>query len=240
MRRCGEVHDEVVDGLLHSADHRLRLTEAALGISGRMGERDIHLPCPAPALPHVVLDYRVPAAEPVPGSQTVVDPLGRVTLLLRETAVLIQDPVDHPAVRVQLRAAWQRLPAIPGRHRVLQHLAHRVPVQPEHTRRLARAHPLHHAGPAHPRVQLHFVHPLHLPSSCLQLYGRRRVVRFCSATPGRSPPPRRYIITPPFTPGFPILGVFRLNGQPKRDDGMILGSCKAIQGRYPAHQSRGS
>ena len=25
------------------------------------------------------------------------------------------------------------------------------------------------------------------------------MVRFCSATPGRSPPPRRYIITPPFT-----------------------------------------
>ena len=30
-------------------------------------------------------------------------------------------------------------------------------------------------------------------------------------------------------PGFPILGVFRLKGQPKRDDGMIFGSCKAIQ-----------
>ena len=31
------------------------------------------------------------------------------------------------------------------------------------------------------------------------------------------------------TPVFPILGAFRLNGQPKRDDGMIFGSCKAIQ-----------
>ena len=30
-------------------------------------------------------------------------------------------------------------------------------------------------------------------------------------------------------PVFPILGVFRLNGQPKRDDGMIFGSCKARQ-----------
>ena len=29
--------------------------------------------------------------------------------------------------------------------------------------------------------------------------------------------------------GFPILGVFRLKGQPKRDDGMIFGSCKASQ-----------
>ena len=30
-------------------------------------------------------------------------------------------------------------------------------------------------------------------------------------------------------PGFPILGVFRLNGQPNRDNGMIFGSCKATQ-----------
>ena len=55
------------------------------------------------------------------------------------------------------------------------------------------------AGPAHSNVQFHFVHPSHLPSSCLQLYRRRRVVQFCSATPGRSHPPRRSIITPPFT-----------------------------------------
>ena len=41
----------------------------------------------------------------------------------------------------------------------------------------------------------------HLPSSCLELYGRRRVVQFSSATPERSPPPtpHRFIITPPFT-----------------------------------------
>ena len=30
-------------------------------------------------------------------------------------------------------------------------------------------------------------------------------------------------------PGFPILGVFRLKGQPNRDNGMIFGSCKATQ-----------
>ena len=62
-------------------------------------------------------------------------------------------------------------------------------------------------------------------------------------------PPRRYIFIQPLTipymaiiptvlvthfrlspkPVFPILGVFRLNGQSKRDDGMIFGSCKASQ-----------
>ena len=60
-----------MDGLLHSADHRLGLAEVALGVSGRMGERNVHLPCPAAAIPHVVLDYRVPAVEPVLGSQPV-------------------------------------------------------------------------------------------------------------------------------------------------------------------------
>ena len=30
-------------------------------------------------------------------------------------------------------------------------------------------------------------------------------------------------------PEFPILGVFRLNGQPKRDGSIIFRSCKAIQ-----------
>ena len=30
-------------------------------------------------------------------------------------------------------------------------------------------------------------------------------------------------------PGFPILGVFRLNGQPKRDGSIIVRSCKATQ-----------
>ena len=33
----------------------------------------------------------------------------------------------------------------------------------------------------------------------------------------------------PSWPGFPILGVFRLNGQPKRDGISIVRSCKASQ-----------
>ena len=35
--------------------------------------------------------------------------------------------------------------------------------------------------------------------------------------------------TQAFSPGFPILGVFRLKGQPKRDSGSIVRSCKASQ-----------
>ena len=50
------------------------------------------------------VDYRVLAGEPVLRSQTIIDPLRRVPLLLRKTPVLFQYPVDHPVVRVQLRA----------------------------------------------------------------------------------------------------------------------------------------
>ena len=43
------------------------------------------------------------------------------------------------------------------------------------------------------------------------------------------PPKRPVIRYDDFWPGFPILGVFRLKGQPNRDNGMIFRSCKASQ-----------
>ncbi len=101
----GKVQHEVVDGLLHTCDDRLGLAEVALDVTGRMRQRNVHLTRPATPLTHVVLDYRVPAGEAVLSSQTLVDPLGRVALLLRKTAAILQDTVDHPAVRLQLRAA---------------------------------------------------------------------------------------------------------------------------------------
>ena len=176
-----------------------------------MRQRNVHLPCPQTPLAHVVLDYRVLAGKLVLRSQALVDALGGVTLLPRKTAVILQYPVDHTPVRVQLRPARRRSSTIPGRHRILEHLAHRVPVQPEHASGLPRAHTIHHAGPAQPRVHLHLVHPSHLPSSCPQLYGRRRAVRYYSATSLRHHTPARSIITPPFTwsDGFSEVGQYR-------------------------------
>ena len=188
-----------MDGTLHTADHGLRLSEVALGVPGSMRQRHVHLACPQTPPTHVVLDYRVSALEPVLVSEPLEDALGGVTLLPGAATVLFQDPVDHTPVRVNLRPARRRTAPVSGRDRVLQHLAHCVSVQPEHARRLACAHPIDHAGPAHPRVHLHLVHPSHLPSSWVQLYGRWRVVWFCSATSRRRHPPTRSIITPPFT-----------------------------------------
>ena len=62
----------------------------------------------ATPLSHVVLDYRVLTGEAVLRSQTVIDPLRRVPLLLRKTTVILQYPVDHPVVRVQLGATRLR------------------------------------------------------------------------------------------------------------------------------------
>ena len=65
-------------------------------------------------LAHVVLDYRVLAAEPVLRPQTLIDALGGVALLFAMTPVLLQDPVDHPAVRVQLGSSRRPLRRYPG------------------------------------------------------------------------------------------------------------------------------
>ena len=50
-----------------------------------------------------------------------------------------------------------------GERRIGQHLAHRVPVQPELPRRLPDAHPLHHHRPADTKIHFHSIHPLHHP-----------------------------------------------------------------------------
>ena len=159
----GKVQHEVVDGTLHTRDHGLRLSEVALGVTGGMRQRHVHLARRQTPLTHVVLDYRVLAGEPVLVPQALEDALYGVTLLPGAATVLFQDPADHATVRVNLRPARRRSSPVSGRNRVLQHLAHGVSVQPEHARHLACAHPIDHAGPAHPRVHLHLVHPSHLP-----------------------------------------------------------------------------
>ena len=73
------------------------------------------------------------------------------------------------------------LAPVPWRYRVIQHLAHRVPVQAEDPGGFPNAHPLHHAGPANRRVHFHCKHPSHLPKTDTQPYGRRWTVRFPAA-----------------------------------------------------------
>ena len=138
-----------------------------------MGQQHVHLTRPASMLAHVVLDYRVPAAEPVLGPQTLIDALGGVVLLSGKTPVLLKDPVYHPAVGFQLGSSWRAPAPVPRRYRLPEHLAHRISVHLKDPGRLPDTHPLHHAGPAHTRVYLHLVHHLCLRSCSLE-HDRRR------------------------------------------------------------------
>ena len=61
----------------------------------------------------------------------------------------------------------------PQRHRVGEHLAHGVFVQAEHSGCLPDAHPLCQAGLAHTKIQVHDVHPCHLPVESFET--RRKV-----------------------------------------------------------------
>ena len=129
----------------------------------RMCQRQEHLSGLATTLPDVVFDYRVLALEPVLICQAVKDTPGRVTLLLRQQLIVLQDTVNHSFVRGELRPAWWLFPPLPGRCRVLQHLVDRTAAQPEHPGRLTDAHPFNEVGPTNSPVQIHDVHPSTLP-----------------------------------------------------------------------------
>ena len=79
-----------------------------------MCQRQEHLSGLATTLPDVVFDYRVLAQEPVLICQAVKDTPGRVTLLLRQRLIVLQDTVNHSFVRVELRPAWWLFPRYPG------------------------------------------------------------------------------------------------------------------------------
>ena len=186
----GQVQHEVVHLALHTGDHRQRLPEIALGVARCMGQRHEHLPDPPPVLPDVVLDYGVLAVEPVLVPQPLEDPLRGVALLSGNSAIGCQDRVNYAGVRLKLRLARRALPRVALGRRIVQHLAHRVPVQVEHPGSLPNAHPLHQAGPPHPKIHLHVKHPSHLPQSEYQHYGRHQAVQFSTAQTRRSSRPR--------------------------------------------------
>ena len=125
----GQVQHEVVHLALHSGDDRHRLAEITLGVAGRMGQRHEHLLRPPPTLPDVILDYGVLTVEPVLVLEALKDSHGRVALLPGNSAIAFQDRVNHAGEGLQLGSPWRTLAPVARRHRVGQHLAHRVPVQ---------------------------------------------------------------------------------------------------------------
>ena len=93
-----------------------------------------------------------------------LDAVSRFRVGQRDAVSEYGDLVDHALVWVQLRSTRRSVSLIPWRYRVLEHLAHRVPVQSVYPRSLSSAHPFYKASPANSQVHLHLVHPIHLQS----------------------------------------------------------------------------
>ena len=195
----GQVQHQAVHLALHPTDHRHCLPEVTLGMARRVGQGDEHLLGPSPPIADAVLDRRVSAVEPVLTPQPLKDPLGSMALLPGHLAISFQDGVNYLSEGRQLGSSGWFLAPVPWRCRVGQHLAHRVPVQAEHSGGFPNAHPFHHAGPANARVQLHVVHPSHLPKTATQPYGKRWTVRFSAAIIQPAEPPTWSTLTLPFT-----------------------------------------
>ena len=81
--RVRQVEAEEVDLLPHAADHRHRLAEISLGMTGWMGQRYEHLLRPGTMLVHIGLHGCVAAGIAVLGAQALEEALGRVPLLRR-------------------------------------------------------------------------------------------------------------------------------------------------------------
>jgi hypothetical protein len=136
----------------------LTLAEIHLGVARRMRQWHEHLAAPALLLPHVIGDDRDAPREPVLIPQPLMDPLGRMALLLQPASVVLQDLVDDRNERIELWTGWRLRSPITRWHRVLQNLCNRLPVDPEHPRRFALAHPINVTRTAHPVVKLHEIH----------------------------------------------------------------------------------
>ena len=131
--------------------------------------------------------------------QPLKDALGRVPLLSGRPAVRLQDGVNYAGEGLNLRFARRPLPRVALGRRIGQHLAHRVPMQAKHSGGLPNAHPLHQAGPAHPKIRVPREN-IHRTFQQL-IFSFMEDTRRYSFQPPESAigPPTRYIFSPSFT-----------------------------------------
>ena len=154
-----QIHREEVDLPLLSADHCQRFAKVDLRVSRVVAQRHEHLALPLAAFVHVLLYNSDPARIAVLISQPLENPLGGVLLLGPLALILLQDPIDDPNVRVQLRPRRRPAPPVSRRHRERQHLRHRPRVDPKSPRCLAPAQPFNINRSSHLPIQFHAFHP---------------------------------------------------------------------------------
>jgi hypothetical protein len=159
----GQIEDHEVRRLLYACNDDHSFAEIGLRFARRMAQGHEHLLAADPELPNVVLHHGVAARVSVLGLQPLEDPLGRVPLLARPLLVIRQNGVDHALPRTKLGSPDRRLPPVPRRQRILQHLAYRLPRQPKFPGYRPPALALYKNRPPHPRIDLHGVHTSGVP-----------------------------------------------------------------------------
>lgn len=147
-----QVHHEVVQLALDTADHADGLAKINLRMTGRVRKRYEHLPAPQTLLPDIVPDDRDPASIAMLVAQPFEYPARRMTLLGRSRTIRFHNAVDDADKAIQLRTLHWLYPPITGRDRKPQHLVDSTPVDPEHSSRFPTAHPFHHHRMAHARI----------------------------------------------------------------------------------------
>ncbi len=154
-----QVHREDMDLAVPAPDDDRRFAKVDLGMAGVVSQRYKDLSAAPPALSDVVFDDRIAAGETMLISQPLKDPLGGVPLLAMNLSILLQDPIDDLDKGIQLGAPRRPAAAVAWRHRVSQHLVHRLTIDPEGPGRLALAHSIDMARPPHTSIKIHRVHP---------------------------------------------------------------------------------
>ena len=161
--RMRQVHRQVVRLLLNAGDHHHRFAEVRLRLARRMRQRHEHLLTAQRRRSHVVLHDGVAAGELMLFLQPVEDPPGRVPLLGWPLLVVVQNRVDHAQPRPQLGPLDRLLPLVAGRHRVLQHLPHRLSRKPELPGYRSLTPALNTNRTTYTPVYLHLEHPSGVP-----------------------------------------------------------------------------
>jgi len=158
-----QIHGQVVRLLLDAGNHHQRFAEVRLRLARCVRQWHEHLLAVQRRRTHVVLHDRVAARETVLFLQPLENPLRAVSLFSWPLLVVVQNGVDDAQPRPQLRPLDRLLPLVTGRHRVLQHLPHRISRKPK----LPGYRPLTPAFDSNrspnTSVNLHLEHPSGVP-----------------------------------------------------------------------------
>lgn len=157
--RVRQIKAENVDLAPLAADHCHRFAEVDLGMTRRVCQRHEHLQRAGTVLAHIVLHDRVAAGETMFRTEPIKDPLRCVPLLGRCGVIRLYNRINGRGKSVELGTRWRLATPVARRHRMAQHLRHRLRINAKPPRSFPLAHSLNMARMAYPCIQLHWLHP---------------------------------------------------------------------------------